>query len=282
MLKKIKSWAERNNYRFDQRRKLMRYENDFKEYVTQLRNGSDKRLETSDILRFGDHFVESKEYFTHYDAFAKYAFEEVWKFNKTSDKTPRIFDVGSTKAFLSILSVFCEVEALNLNDPLDYHTSVKYTKGDISEYNPRLNPKAGSYDFITSFASFHLLGLGRYGDKINPAAQSKFVELCDTLLAPGGKVIFSFSFGKDQLLFNNGWVFSLETIKNFFSNFKIIDVLVDRNSYGTLNFDQDPGKRFIRLNCEGENINYHYRDFKTEKIPYDIAFIVLEKSFLNK
>lgn len=251
---------------------------DFKEYMAQLQQRADKPLLTSRIIRLVDMSVREREFFTHLDAFAKYAFEEILPSHKFGGPKARLFDIGSAKSFLAMASLVCDVEALNLSDPLDRYTSVNYINKDISEYEPHSNPYCGTYQYITSMATFHLLGLGRYGDKINASAQDKFVEVCEALLKPGGKLIFSFSLGKDHLVFNNGWVFSLETIKQFFSNFKLLNTIVDRNSSGRVYLRQgeDPNERFVKIDVQA-GANYKYRDPGSKGPRYDTALFTFEK-----
>jgi hypothetical protein len=253
-----------------------RYLLGFQYYVKQLRDCEDWRLEQFHIAAGGDRSVSGQEYITHTDAFAYFAYSEIDKAAK-GGATPRIFDIGSYKMFLSMLAVRNRVDALNLGDPLDTFTGVNYIVSDISDYDPTTNPHAGGYDFITSSVSFHLLGLGRYGDKMDCHAQEKFVRLSKVLLKESGKVLVSCSLGKDQLDFNNGWVFSLPSLLKLFEGFKLIGGVIDTNAYGPIDPTRDPKTRFTRIEPEGSQ-PITYRGLNGSKIPNDVAFLVFAKN----
>ena len=261
-------------------RSWVEYKAGYGNYLAQLQFSGDARLENSAVLKTGDASVRSREYFDYYDAFANYAFRTIWNSHfktEPAGRTCRIFDLGSTKTFIGMLSVICAVDSLNLNDPLDRLTSANYICSDVSDYDPRQNEFRGQYDFVTSLVSFHLLGLGRYGDRLNAGAQTKFIEICDELLRIGGRLVFSFSVGKDQLRFNDGWVFSLETMKGYFPNYDWLDVTIDTNGFGNIDPRRDAGQRFVKIDPAGDFSEYRYRDFVNDPIPYDVAFVTLQK-----
>jgi hypothetical protein len=265
----IKSVLRLNNHK--------RYLLDFHSYVKQLRNSGDWRLEQFLITARGDRSVSGKEYLSNTDAFAYFAYSEIDKAVREG-VTPRIFDIGSYKMFLSMLAVRNRVDALNLGDPLDPFTGVNYVVSDISDYDPTTNSHAGSYDFITSSVSFQLLGLGRYGDKMDCHAQEKFVRLSQVLLKQGGKILVSCSLGKDQLDFNNGWVFSLPSLKRVFHGFKLVAGVIDTNAYGPVDPARDTNNRFVKIDPNLDSVPIPYRGSDGSSIPYDIVFLTFEKS----
>jgi hypothetical protein len=258
------------------RRSDEKYRKAYELYRQQLIERHDWRLQDFAISFGGDRSVHQKEYINHYDVFSHYAYREIAAC-ETSCGRAKVFDIGSCRMFLGMVAVRSQVDALNLNNPQDHLTGTRYIVCDIADYDPWANGDVNNYDFVTSTVSFHLLGLGRYGDKVDCNAQAKFIEICRALLKPGGKVLLSCSLGRDGLDFNNGWVFSVPSLKRMFSGFALTNGLVDTNSYGSVDPTRDPATRFVNIVNDLEFAAYKYRGTDGSSIPNDVAFLTFAK-----
>jgi SAM-dependent methyltransferase len=136
-------------------------------------------------------------------------------------------DVGNIKVTNAILSIEHNVTSLVLMDCEDRISNVNYIIHDIA--NP-LPFEKDSFDIFTSSVSLHLVGLGRYGDSINPNTLINFISELDRVMKPKSDVIISISYGKNFLSFNEGWKFDMNTLKELFKNWKLIDYLIDNHS----------------------------------------------------
>lgn len=65
------------------------------------------------------------------------------------------------------------------------------------------------------------VGLGRYGDKIDPDGDVKAMKELQRVLSPGGNLLFVVPVGKEKLQFNAHRIYSYEQIINNFSSLKL-------------------------------------------------------------
>lgn len=78
------------------------------------------------------------------------------------------------------------------------------------------------------------MGLGRYGDKLDPTTLEKFISELYRVMKSESQLLISTSFGPNFLAFNEGYKFDFVTIKNLFKGFELIDYLIDNNSSHTV------------------------------------------------
>ena len=87
-----------------------------------------------------------------------------------------------------------------------------FTQADICKLKPEL---AERYDLVTSLHALEHIGLGRYGDPIDPNGFKKGLENCRQLARSQGEVLVSLpiaSISKDTTEFNAQRIFSSKTI----------------------------------------------------------------------
>jgi hypothetical protein len=163
------------------------------------------------------------ESFSHYDAFS------FWLHNKlAASENLKILDLGGLKISNSILSINHNVVSAVLVDPNDKISNVQYLVGDVTE---GIDLPKSSFDVFTSTVSLHLIGMGRYGDKFNPEGLLKFIEELDFTLKPKCDIYISVPVGStDGLIFNSGYIFTLETWKELFGKFELKSILIDNFS----------------------------------------------------
>lgn len=184
----------------------------------------------------GDASGDPTEFFDHYDAFA------YWSAKKISARGCRLrtLDLGSTKMMNGILSSVHDVTALVLADCSDRLSEVNYIRHDVAETLPFPD---GSFDVFTSMVSLPLVGLARYGDRLDPDCLLRLIAELDRVMKPDGELLISMMLGKNVLHFNNGWFFDMETMERLFDGWTVVDLLVDQKSspYGD---SLDPSQRF--------------------------------------
>ena len=101
----------------------------------------------------------------------------------------------------------------------DKISDVKYIIQDIGK---PLKFNDNSFDIFSSSVSLHLVGLARYGDELNPNALIHFIKELDRVMKEKSELIFSISYGKNCLIFNEGWKFDIETLKKLFDKYELI------------------------------------------------------------
>ena len=181
------------------------------------------------------------EFFSHYDAYS------VWLMKKIKENGGgNILDVGNLKVTNALIALDNNLTSLVLMDCEDKISDVKYVIQDVGK---PLKFNNNSFDIFSSSVSLHLVGLARYGDELNPNALIHFIKELDRVMKEKSELIFSISYGKNCLTFNEGWKFDIETLKKLFNKYELIDWLIDNHSSHTV---KDYTDRFTKdLSLEG-------------------------------
>lgn len=124
----------------------------------------------------------------------------------------------------AIFSLNHEVYSIVLKDPKDKISSVKYFEIDINNPSPF---EENYFDVFISPATLHLVGLGRYGDKLSPKTLFNFLGELRRVMKRGSHLFICVPLGKDALCFNHHFIWSFNTILKLFSEFELVDYLVD-------------------------------------------------------
>jgi len=186
----------------------------------------------------GDAYADPTEFFDHYDAFA---FWSVRKLQQSSVLSRRILDIGSPKMMCGMLSAMHDVTSVVLADCSDTLSYVHYVRHDVADPLPF---EAGSFDVFISTVALPLVGLGRYGDRMDPNCLPNLVREVDRVMTPDADLLVSMCLGPNLLAFNNGWYLELDTIARLFSGWVIVDILVDEWSSSKSSWSGRPQERF--------------------------------------
>jgi hypothetical protein len=163
--------------------------------------------------------ISSFEFFDYYSVF----YYLVADFLKDKDGLD-ILTLGGVKMGDAILSLKHNVTSIVLDEPLDRISKVGYIKHDI--FYP-LPFKDRSFDVFISPATLHLVGLGRYGDKLSPHTLFNFLNELRRVLRIGAEVFICIPLGKNVLIFNHHYIFEFDTILKIFKGFELVDYFVD-------------------------------------------------------
>jgi hypothetical protein len=130
-------------------------------------------------------------------------------------------DVGSNVKFVGFTTAITKVQFVDIR-PLDvqYLDNFENVKGSILEM---------PYDSNTleSISCLHVaehIGLGRYGDPLDPQGTMKAAKELTRCLAKGGHLLFSLPVGKPRLCFNAHRIHSPHQILDYFSGLKLLEL----------------------------------------------------------
>lgn len=150
-----------------------------------------------------------------------YFYQDAWAFEKIVNHRPRHHvDVGSHHKFVALLSKVVPVTMVDIR-PLSLPLpSIQFKKGSILE----LPFEDGSVDSLSSLCVVEHIGLGRYGDPLDPQGTEKAINELKRVLKPGGCLYLSVPVGDESLTaFNAGRIFSMDNLKQILSPLVIKD-----------------------------------------------------------
>ena len=147
-----------------------------------------------------------------------YFYQNIWAARKIYDsKTEHHTDIGSRIDFVGLLTSFTEVNFIDIRPLETKLEKFQSIKGDIL----RLPFEDNS---IYSLSCLHVaehIGLGRYGDKLDPLGTQKACGELSRVLAKNGNLYFALPVGEPRVCFNGMRVHSPEKIIKYFANLKL-------------------------------------------------------------
>lgn len=126
-------------------------------------------------------------------------------------------DISSTLHFCTILSAFVPVRFY------DYRPA-ELNLPNLSSEHADLIALPFEDNSILSLSCMHTvehIGLGRYGDQIDPLGDLKAMHELRRVLAPGGSLLFVVPIGKPKLMFNAHRIYSYAQITEYFAGLEL-------------------------------------------------------------
>ncbi len=167
-----------------------------------------------------------------------YTYHPAWAARVLARQAPKKhIDISSQLSFSLLVSAFIPVEFYDYR-PADIKLDNFFTgKADLTHL-------PFSESSIESLSCMHVIehvGLGRYGDPLDPKGDQKAANELKRVLAPGGKFLFVVPVGKSTVRFNAHRVYSYEQILDLFSGLKLeqFDLLPDKYDQGII-YNADP------------------------------------------
>jgi hypothetical protein len=150
-----------------------------------------------------------------------YFYQDNWAFEKIIKQNPRHhIDVGSQHKFVSFLSKVLPVTMVDIRPlslPLD---SLNFQKGSILE----LPFEDESIESLSSLCVVEHIGLGRYGDLLDPQGTEKAISELARVTKSQGNLYLSIPIDDDNITyFNAHRAFTEEYLKELLSSFEILD-----------------------------------------------------------
>jgi hypothetical protein len=159
-----------------------------------------------------------------------YFYLGIWAAKRIMQFAPeKHVDVGSKVDFVGFLSCFTKVIYIDIR-PLDTEaTNLESRSGSI------LNMPFESAS-VGSLSCLHVaehIGLGRYGDELDPRGTEKAAVELSRVLAVGGDLLFALPIGKPRTCFNAHRIHSLDQVMEYFHGLDLMEFsgVDDRGAY---------------------------------------------------
>lgn len=172
-------------------------------------------------------------YYRSYDRFSlagsvpmHYFLQDIWAARYVHDHhLPHVVDIGSRlDGYIAHLLTFCRVTYVDVR-PLDILLdNLQFIEGNITSL-------PFDDDSVSCLSSLHVIehiGLGRYGDPVDPKGHLKAAREMQRVLAFGGTLIISTVLGQERLCFDGHRIFDPKTVHSMFdgltlATFSLID-----------------------------------------------------------
>lgn len=143
-----------------------------------------------------------------------YIYHPAWAARILAKTRPEMHvDISSILCFSTLVSAFIPVQFYDYR-PADIKLS-RFESGFAD-----LKKLPFENNSISSLSCMHTLehiGLGRYGDELDPAGDLKAIEELKRVLMPGGNLLIVTPVGKPRIAFNAHRIYSYEQILQYFS-----------------------------------------------------------------
>ncbi len=162
-----------------------------------------------------------------------YVYHTAWAARMLAKTNPKLhIDISSSIYFVSIASAFIPIKFY------DYRPAELELNNIVSEHADIISLPFED-NSIESLSCMHVvehIGLGRYGDPIDPEGDLKAIKELKRVLKPEGYLLFVAPIGKQKLAFNAHRIYSFESILLYFSGFDLLEsaIVADRDKGGKL------------------------------------------------
>jgi SAM-dependent methyltransferase len=141
----------------------------------------------------------------------QYFHQDLWAARLIYARRPAAHvDIGSRiDGFIAHLLTFMPVTVVDIR-PLETDVAgLHFVQGDMCRLD---GVESGSIDSLSCLHTIEHVGLGRYGDSIDPDGWRVALRELARVLAPGGRLYLGTPIGRERVCFNSERVFSPRTI----------------------------------------------------------------------
>jgi hypothetical protein len=189
---------------------LERFNKEYREFFNQ--NDDRFKIDEKDLYPCLDDNTE----FTGFDA--HYIYHPAWAARVVKRINPKYHvDISSTLNFCSILSAFIEVKFYDYRPAKLKLNNLSSDKIDLTNIFFEDN----SQQSVSCMHTIEHIGLGRYGDPIDPKGDLQAINELKRITTPGGSLLLVFPVGKPKIMFNAHRIYSFEMITEMMEGFSL-------------------------------------------------------------
>lgn len=161
-------------------------------------------------------YLKDNTNLTNFDS--HYIYHPAWAARIIAKTKPeKHFDISSSLSFSTIISAFTAVKFYDYR-PANINLS------NMTSEKANLLSLPFADNSISSLSCMHTvehIGLGRYGDNIDPDADLKAINELKRVLAVEGNLLFVVPIGQSKLIFNAHRIYSYDQIIEYFKKFRL-------------------------------------------------------------
>ena len=179
------------------------------------------RMEGAEKIKFSETYpiLHEKTQTTAFDS--HYFYQDIWAFKKVlKSGVSSHVDVGSRIDLVGFLTAITEVTFIDIRPLMADLDNFISKKGSILSMPYEDNS-------VQSLSCLHVtehIGLGRYGDPLDPLGSKKGCRELARVLAQEGNLYFAMPIGKPRLCFNGHRIHSPRQVLDYFSDLKLVEL----------------------------------------------------------
>jgi len=162
--------------------------------------------------------INDKSKLTGFDR--HYIYHPAWAVRILKETKPDVhIDISSSLYFVSIVSAFIPVKFYDFRP-------ARIELSNLSSSHANLTHLPFESNSIKSLSCMHTvehIGLGRYGDSIDPDGDLKAISELKRVLAINGDLLFVVPIGKPKVMYNAHRIYSYDEILEYFKQLNLID-----------------------------------------------------------
>ena len=162
-----------------------------------------------------------------------YFFQDIWALRHLSAIKPAMhYDIGSRiDGFTGQATAICPVTCIDIRPPHFQLRDFNFLEGDIQN----LPFASNSLNSVSCLHTIEHIGLGRYGDTINPDGFRMALLELQRVIAPEGFLILSMPVGNERVEFNAQRILDPATCINYLTEMQLLEftVIDDQNQFVT-------------------------------------------------
>lgn len=166
-----------------------------------------------------------------------YFYQQLWVFeNVLKNKPSKHVDVGSTYEMSGYISTIVPTEFVDIRPVKTVKDNLTIVKGTITD----LPYQDNSLESISCLHVLEHIGLGRYGDTLDPEGIKKAIKELVRVLKPGGNLYISTPIGRERVCFNAHRVNKAQNIIKWAEPARLVSFdIIDDNGNKILNYTTD-------------------------------------------
>ncbi|RFZ95863.1 DUF268 domain-containing protein [Mucilaginibacter conchicola] len=164
-----------------------------------------------------------------------YIYHPAWAMRVIKAIAPKKhIDISSTLTFCSMLSAFVETEFYDYRPITLSLDNIVCGKADLAS----LQFADNSIESLSCMHSIEHVGLGRYGDAVDPNGDIKAINELARVCAPGGNLLIVVPVGIQKVVFNAHRIYQAASFTSYFKDFTLKEFsLVDDDGILLRNVD---------------------------------------------
>jgi SAM-dependent methyltransferase len=148
----------------------------------------------------------------------QYVLMNLWAFRRITDLTPSlVYDFASKFEYAAFLATQVRVLHYDIREPDCLVPGLEFRRGDLTS----LPIDSNAVRVASCLHVAEHIGLGRYGDEIDPKGFEKACAELGRVMAPGGSLLFAVPVGRPRVVFNAHRVLSSRQVLDAFPGLKL-------------------------------------------------------------